>query len=88
MQKSDPLVQARSREAVRLEPFSLSTNYRSHSGIVRCAHSVIQLLTELWPESIDTLEKEEGLADGPQPIFFSGWDEDSPHYEQFLFGGA
>lgn len=42
----------------------------------------------LWPDSIDALDPEQGLVDGPKPIFFSGWDRGSVHYEQFLFGEA
>jgi hypothetical protein len=76
------------RDAVQPKSFTLSINYRSHGGIIRCAHSIVQLLTMFWSDSIDALEKEQGLVDGPKPVFFSGWDEESVHYEQFLFGGA
>lgn len=84
----DPAVQAQKRTAVQPKAFTLSINYRSHGGIIDCAHSVVQLLTELWPDSIDTLDREQGLVDGPKPNFFSGWDTESAHYEQFLFGEA
>jgi hypothetical protein len=40
----------------------------------------------LWPDSIDALDPEQGLVDGPKPMFFSGWDRNLVHYEQFLFG--
>lgn len=66
--------------------FTLAVNYRSHGGIVDCAYSIVRLLTMLWPESIDVLEPEHGLVNGPKPVFFSGWTVDSVHYEQFLFG--
>ncbi|KAG8794853.1 hypothetical protein FRC16_010327 [Serendipita sp. 398] len=87
-EESDPVVVARKRSAIHPKSFTLSINYRSHGGIVNCAHSVVQLLTTLWPDSIDALDREQGLVDGPKPIFFSGWDTNSVHYEQFLFGDA
>ena len=44
------------------------------------------LITEFWPNAIDTLAEEKGLIDGLKPVFFTGWDQDSARYEQFLFG--
>ncbi|GJE94213.1 hypothetical protein PsYK624_103810 [Phanerochaete sordida] len=70
------------------ESFQLTVNYRSHGGIVRCAHSVVQLITKFWPHAIDTLAEEKGVVDGLKPIFFSGWDQDTVQYEQFLFGAT
>jgi hypothetical protein len=66
--------------------FELAVNYRSHGGIVNCAHSVIELITNFWPDSIDILAREKGIVDGPKPAFFSGWNQDTVRYEQFLFG--
>ncbi|KAI0762352.1 hypothetical protein C8Q74DRAFT_1336826 [Fomes fomentarius] len=71
---------------VQPESFQLAVNYRSHAGIVNSAHTVIKLITEFWPHAIDTLAEEKGLIDGLKPVFFSGWDQDSVRYEQFLFG--
>ncbi|TFK88273.1 hypothetical protein K466DRAFT_598787 [Polyporus arcularius HHB13444] len=68
------------------ESFHLAVNYRSHAGIVNCAHSVIQLITEFWPHAIDALGQETGMIDGLKPVFFSGWDQNTVRYEQFLFG--
>ncbi|KAF9219473.1 hypothetical protein BS17DRAFT_760990 [Gyrodon lividus] len=65
--------------------FQLAINYRSHGGIVNCAHSVIELITRFWPNSIDVLQPEKGIVDGSKPIFFHGWDKDTVRYEQFLF---
>ncbi|KAI6020999.1 hypothetical protein BKA83DRAFT_178181 [Pisolithus microcarpus] len=66
--------------------FQLAINYRSHGGIVNCAHSVIELISHFWPNSIDSLLPEHGVVDGLKPIFFTGWDKDTVRYEQFLFG--
>lgn len=68
------------------EMFQLCVNYRSHAGIVDCAHSIIELLTYFWPNSIDRLQPEKGIVDGARPVFITGWDEDSVQLEQFLFG--
>ena len=68
--------------------FQLVTNFRSHGGIVRCAHSVIVLVTKFWPYVIDILPEEKGIVNGIKPVFFSGWDQDNVRYESFLFGTA
>ncbi|KAH9949530.1 hypothetical protein B0H21DRAFT_881892 [Amylocystis lapponica] len=66
--------------------FQLAVNYRSHAGIVNCAHSIIELITHFWPYAIDRLAQEKGVIDGNKPVFFSGPDSDSIRLEQFLFG--
>ncbi|KAH9919767.1 uncharacterized protein BXZ73DRAFT_104875 [Epithele typhae] len=68
------------------ESFHLAINYRSHGGIVNCAHSVILLITQFWPHAIDALGQETGMIDGLKPVFFHGWDQNTVRYEQFLFG--
>ncbi|KAF8439470.1 hypothetical protein L210DRAFT_3480852 [Boletus edulis BED1] len=66
--------------------FQLAINYRSHGGIVNCAHTIIERITHFWPDAIDTLQPEHGIVDGLKPVFFRGWDQDTVRYEQFLFG--
>ncbi|TFY54263.1 hypothetical protein EVJ58_g8968 [Rhodofomes roseus] len=68
--------------------FQLAINYRSHAGIVNCAHSIIELITMFWPYSIDHLAPERGVIEGGKPVFLSRWDEDAVRYEQFLFGDS
>lgn len=53
---------------------------------MNCAHSVIELITKLWPYAIDILAQERGIVDGLKPVFFTGWNNDTVRYEQFLFG--
>src|ERR1700759_3201276 len=60
--------------------FQLAINYRSHGGIVHCAHSVIELITQFWPYAINVLAREQGVVDGLKPVFFSGWDKDTVRY--------
>ncbi|KAK0232752.1 hypothetical protein IW262DRAFT_1259998, partial [Armillaria fumosa] len=66
------------------EMFQLAVNYRSHAGIVDCAHSVIDLITTFWEDSIDRLSPEIGIVDGFKPVFFN--TEDRTQLEQFIFG--
>ncbi|KAJ7451097.1 hypothetical protein FB451DRAFT_1566339 [Mycena latifolia] len=66
--------------------FQLTVNYRSHAGIVNCAHTVIEVITMLWPYAIDVLDRERGTVDGLRPVFFTGFDSGNVEYEQFLFG--
>ncbi|KAG1825456.1 uncharacterized protein BJ212DRAFT_276627 [Suillus subaureus] len=65
--------------------FQLATNYRSHNGIVNCAHSVIELITKFWPNAIDHLQPEKGMVDGMKPKFFTDMDNDA-HCKRFLVG--
>jgi hypothetical protein len=64
--------------------FQLAINYRSHAGIVNCAHSVIELITEFWPYTIDSLAPEQGIVDGSKPIFLSAQGQDTATYMRFL----
>lgn len=83
-------VQESGRPRKRLQPqphlFQLAVNYRSHAGIINCAHSIIELITQFWPHAIDKLAPERGIIEGLKPVFFTSWDDDSVRYEQFLFG--
>ncbi|KAK0444909.1 uncharacterized protein EV420DRAFT_1721414 [Desarmillaria tabescens] len=65
------------------EMFQLTVNYRSHAGIVDCAHSIIELITTFWEDSIDRLSPEMGIIDGVKPIFFN--NEDRAQLDQFIF---
>lgn len=41
-------------------------------GITRCAHAVVHAILELFPNSIDRLAPETGIADGPSPLWIEG----------------
>lgn len=60
-----------------IKKFELNVNYRSHKGILNLAASVIQLLSDLFPDSIDKLLPEQGVVDGPQPFIFKGFKADT-----------
>ncbi|XP_044311040.1 TPR and ankyrin repeat-containing protein 1 isoform X2 [Varanus komodoensis] len=47
--------------------YQLYQNYRSHSGILRLASGVVDLLQYFFPESFDRLPRDSGLFDGPKP---------------------
>ncbi|XP_059158005.1 TPR and ankyrin repeat-containing protein 1-like isoform X2 [Physella acuta] len=46
----------------------LRHNYRSHTGILSLASAVLDILMELFPESFDQLEKDQGMFAGPKPV--------------------
>ncbi|XP_032876109.1 TPR and ankyrin repeat-containing protein 1 isoform X2 [Amblyraja radiata] len=47
--------------------YQLHQNYRSHSGILNLASSVVDLLQQYFPESFDRLPRDTSLFDGPKP---------------------
>ena len=49
------------------ELHQLIINFRSHSGILQLAASVIDLLKEFFPNSFDCLPGDEGMFPGPTP---------------------
>ena len=53
-----------------MEPnlLQLTHNYRSHSGVLRLAACVVELLYFFFNDSLDTLPPDLGLFDGPKPI--------------------
>lgn len=48
--------------------FQLSQNFRTHSGILKIAQSVIDLIYHLFPMSIDVLRPETSLVHGECPV--------------------
>ncbi|PHT64507.1 hypothetical protein T459_31661 [Capsicum annuum] len=48
--------------------FQLRQNFRTHSGVLKFAQSVINLLSHFFPRSVDVLEPETSLIDGPAPV--------------------
>jgi len=49
--------------------FQLLKNYRSHSGIVKCANAILDLL-QRFPGAIDPLQPETGIVGRQLPEFF------------------
>lgn len=50
------------------KPYNLTINFRSHSGILKLAGSIIDLISEFFGDSIDHLPNDEGTFPGPTPI--------------------
>ena len=68
--------------------FQLSVNYRSHDGIVGCASSIVELLTKIWPHSIDKLVPETGVVRGMKPVFISdGGNEQTTTLDEVILLG-
>ena len=57
-------------------PYTLTINFRSHSGILNVAGSIIDLLSEFFKDSIDHLPHEEGMFPGPTPVFLESCEID------------
>ncbi|KAF9523641.1 hypothetical protein CPB83DRAFT_898589 [Crepidotus variabilis] len=59
----------------RPKTFFLAVNFRSHSGIVNVARSVVSVIQRFWPQTLDKMEEERGRFPGPKPIFFKRWND-------------
>ncbi|CAM8959009.1 unnamed protein product [Rhodiola kirilowii] len=58
--------------------FNLSQNFRTHAGVLKLAHSVIDLIVRFFPKSIDVLPPETSLIYGKAPILLeSGQNENA-----------
>ncbi|XP_061186260.1 TPR and ankyrin repeat-containing protein 1-like [Saccostrea echinata] len=58
--------------------YHLPHNYRSHSGILNMASSVLELMEDFFPESYDKLEKDIGMLTGPKPVLLESNLRDLP----------
>jgi hypothetical protein len=58
------------------KPYTLTVNFRSHSGILNVAGSIIDLIKEFFKDSIDHLPDEEGMFPGPTPVFLESCEID------------
>ncbi|KIO30552.1 hypothetical protein M407DRAFT_20440 [Tulasnella calospora MUT 4182] len=74
LERSDIHVKSGNRLPIDPHFFQLSTNYRSHSGIVNAAAFVVKLLDSYFRHSIDSLAPEVAHVDvkAHKPVFFSG----------------
>nr|CAG8452440.1 146_t:CDS:10 [Entrophospora candida] len=73
--------------AIMPKLFEMNINYRSHNGILRLASSVIDLITQFFPESIDQMPRECGEVGGPRPIVFEGIDSEAFFFHDFSEDG-
>ncbi|XP_035540340.1 uncharacterized protein LOC108992280 isoform X2 [Juglans regia] len=68
----------REEKGIMSNIFHLSQNFRTHDGVLKLAHSVIELLYHFFPQSIDVLEPENSLVYGEAPILLeSGSNENA-----------
>ena len=51
------------------KPYNLTINFRSHSGILKLAGSIIDLISEFFKDSIDRLPGDRSMFQGPIPVF-------------------
>jgi hypothetical protein len=83
-QSKSKTVKLRRREESK--SFQLTVNYRSHGGIVDCASSIISVITDLFPYSIDAMGRESGIVSGAKPTFFEPSTKGNADYTQLLTG--
>ncbi|KAG8948841.1 hypothetical protein FRC04_009306 [Tulasnella sp. 424] len=74
LEREDAHVKRGGRPPIDPQFFQLSTNYRSHSGIVNAAAFIVSLLDSYFQHSIDSLAPEVAHVDVTthKPLFFSG----------------
>ena len=59
------------------KPYALTVNFRSHSGVLKLAESIIDLLTSFFPQSIgDPLPENIGMFHGPTPVIIMSCEVD------------
>jgi len=46
----------------------LTVNYRTHTGILKCANSVVDIMNRFVGDTVDTLKKELAHFEGPRPF--------------------
>ncbi|KAL9162447.1 hypothetical protein ABFS82_07G090600 [Erythranthe guttata] len=69
-------VLGRREKGVVSDTFCLSQNFRTHTGVLRLAQSVIDLICHFFPQSIDVLSPESSFIYGESPIVLEpGSDE-------------
>ncbi|XP_064597504.1 TPR and ankyrin repeat-containing protein 1-like [Liolophura sinensis] len=56
------------RVTIPKQVFQLTDNYRSHQGILSLASSIVDLMVDFFPESVDLLDRDQGVFPGPSPI--------------------
>lgn len=72
----------RRAEALPLPPVhtppvhALALNYRTHAGVLDCAHVCVALLRQMFPLSLDTLPRERAFFDGPAPLLLNRFNEE------------
>ncbi|KAH0704227.1 hypothetical protein KY285_018505 [Solanum tuberosum] len=58
--------------------FQLLQNFRTHTGVLKIAQSVINLLSHFFPQSVDVLKSETSLIGGASPVLLTtGNDENA-----------
>ena len=54
----------------------LQTNYRTHTGVMRVAAVVVDLLHRFFPQHMDRLPRETAFFEGPGPLLLSSLRQD------------
>ncbi|XP_060188336.1 uncharacterized protein LOC132617360 isoform X2 [Lycium barbarum] len=57
--------------------FQLLQNFRTHTGVLQLAQSVINLLAHYFPQSVDVLKPETSLVAGAAPVLLKPGDDEN-----------
>jgi len=52
-------------------PMQLIHNFRTHAAILALSSVCVDLLEQLFPQSIDVMERDQGACQGPKPLLFT-----------------
>ncbi|KAH7325422.1 hypothetical protein B0J17DRAFT_681298 [Rhizoctonia solani] len=74
--------------APQFTTFDLHVNFRSLSGIVCFARSLVQIIHDLFPQTIDLMEPERAKKYGDPPILFTNVQNEAGYFERFLLGSS
>jgi len=79
------LVYLISGKTARLDKLEkLQVNYRSHAGVISCAAGVLELLFSIFPDSAKVLPKDQGLCNGPRPVYIRDFDHENSKLRHIL----
>ncbi|KAF8751908.1 hypothetical protein RHS01_08270 [Rhizoctonia solani] len=85
---SSPHSHRKTLPAPQFTTFDLNVNFRSLSGIVRFARSLVQAIHNLFPQTIDLMEPERAKQYGDPPVFFTNIQSEIGYFEKFLLGSS
>ncbi|GLJ34038.1 hypothetical protein SUGI_0684590 [Cryptomeria japonica] len=76
-----------SKTKIMPDVFHLTQNFRTHTGITKLAHSVVELLYHYFPFAVDKLSPETSLIYGEAPTFLHTKEDENPITTIFGHGG-
>ncbi|CAE6340573.1 unnamed protein product [Rhizoctonia solani] len=85
---SSPRSHRKTIVAPNFTTFDLNINFRSLSGIVCFARTLVQAIHNLFPQTIDLMEPEKAKHYGDPPVLFTNIQNEVGYFEKFLLGSS